>query len=228
MFKHYPECYFVFEVSMEKVELPCPVCQRCISAAAIDAHVNWCLNRLEDVGRDRDGEEGGITLRKRLKADPTGVSDQNQMGMDETWKFFGGISRKSKSFSGHKISHKPHASQTQLTLSTVKKTAVTKDSTVTIPPGDSTGVMSGTVSSSVKNRDIDRESGVLKLVSSTPVLPLAEEMRPKCLADYIGQEQVLGKTTMLHTLLNSQQIPSMVIWGPPGCGKVRKYEMMIK
>jgi len=207
---------------MEKAELPCPVCQRCVSAAAIDAHVNWCLNRLEDTGRDRDGEEGGMTQRKRLKADPTGVSDQDQKAMGDTCKFFGGISCKSKSFSGHKICHKPHASQTQLTLSTVKKTAVT------IPPGDSTGVMSGTVSSSVKNRDIDSESGVIKLVSSTPVLPLAEEMRPKFLDDYIGQERVLGKTTLLRTLLDSQQIPSMVIWGPPGCGKVRNYEMMIK
>ncbi|XP_001869094.2 ATPase WRNIP1 [Culex quinquefasciatus] len=50
-------------------------------------------------------------------------------------------------------------------------------------------------------------------------VPLAEKMRPVELTDYIGQEQIIGKNTVLRTLFESNSIPSMIFWGPPGCGK---------
>lgn len=50
-------------------------------------------------------------------------------------------------------------------------------------------------------------------------MPLAERMRPKTLAEYVGQSQVLGRNSLLRTLLEAEEIPSMILWGPPGCGK---------
>lgn len=50
-------------------------------------------------------------------------------------------------------------------------------------------------------------------------IPLAEKMRPDELSDYIGQEQIIGKNTVLRTLFEKNTIPSMILWGPPGCGK---------
>ncbi|XP_029731722.1 ATPase WRNIP1 [Aedes albopictus] len=50
-------------------------------------------------------------------------------------------------------------------------------------------------------------------------VPLAEKMRPNELGDYIGQEQIIGKNTVLRTLFEKNTIPSMILWGPPGCGK---------
>ncbi|EDO40507.1 predicted protein [Nematostella vectensis] len=44
-------------------------------------------------------------------------------------------------------------------------------------------------------------------------------MRPTSLEDYVGQEQVLGNSCLLRTLLEANEVPSMVLWGPPGCGK---------
>ena len=79
---------------------------------------------------------------------------------------------------------------------------------------------------SAQNHDTVIESSSAKPATKKPFVPLAEEMRPKDLGDYIGQEHVLGRKTLLRTLLESQQIPSMVIWGPPGCGKVSKYDQM--
>ena len=79
---------------------------------------------------------------------------------------------------------------------------------------------------SAQNHDTVIESSSAKPANTKPFVPLAEEMRPKDLGDYIGQEHVLGRKTLLRTLLDSQQIPSMVIWGPPGCGKVSKYDEM--
>ncbi|XP_071592672.1 ATPase WRNIP1 [Heliangelus exortis] len=49
--------------------------------------------------------------------------------------------------------------------------------------------------------------------------PLAEQLRPDTLGDYVGQERVLGAQTLLRSLLESHEIPSLILWGPPGCGK---------
>ena len=50
-------------------------------------------------------------------------------------------------------------------------------------------------------------------------VPLAEEMRPRELSDLLGQEEVTGATSAIRGLLEKGRIPSLVLWGPPGCGK---------
>lgn len=50
--------------------------------------------------------------------------------------------------------------------------------------------------------------------------PLAETLRPNTLEEYFGQSKVVGQQTLLRSLLDSQEIPSLILWGPPGCGKV--------
>lgn len=50
--------------------------------------------------------------------------------------------------------------------------------------------------------------------------PLAEQMRPTCLDELVGQMEAFGPTSMIRTLLENNQIPNMILWGPPGCGKV--------
>ncbi|MEA2115831.1 MAG: replication-associated recombination protein A [Thermodesulfobacteriota bacterium] len=49
--------------------------------------------------------------------------------------------------------------------------------------------------------------------------PLAERMRPSKLADFIGQEHLVGKGRLLHELIDQDRIPSLLLWGPPGSGK---------
>jgi putative ATPase len=51
-------------------------------------------------------------------------------------------------------------------------------------------------------------------------IPLTERMRPNSLSDYIGQSYLIGPETVLYNLLKTGVIPSMILWGPPGCGKV--------
>ncbi|MGP1408065.1 replication-associated recombination protein A [Selenomonas sp.] len=50
-------------------------------------------------------------------------------------------------------------------------------------------------------------------------LPLAARMRPKGLADYVGQQHLVGKGKMLSKLIAEDKIFSMIFWGPPGVGK---------
>ena len=49
--------------------------------------------------------------------------------------------------------------------------------------------------------------------------PLADRLRPQDLSDYIGQEHLLGEGMLLRRMLEQDQIPSMIFWGPPGVGK---------
>ncbi|XP_070164057.1 ATPase WRNIP1 [Polyergus mexicanus] len=50
-------------------------------------------------------------------------------------------------------------------------------------------------------------------------IPLAEQMRPTSLLNFVGQAHILGPRTMLSELLQKKEIPNMILWGPPGCGK---------
>ena len=50
-------------------------------------------------------------------------------------------------------------------------------------------------------------------------VPLAERMRPAVLADFIGQEHLVGKNRLLRELIDQGKIPSLLLWGPPGSGK---------
>ena len=49
--------------------------------------------------------------------------------------------------------------------------------------------------------------------------PLSFRVRPKTLDDFIGQEEVVGKGSVLRNLIESGNIPSLILWGPPGSGK---------
>lgn len=49
--------------------------------------------------------------------------------------------------------------------------------------------------------------------------PLAEQMRPKNLDDFVGQEELVGPNSPLRKMIETDNISSMIFWGPPGVGK---------
>ena len=49
--------------------------------------------------------------------------------------------------------------------------------------------------------------------------PLAERLRPQTLDELLGQNKILGEQSLLRKSLESDTVPSMIFWGPPGCGK---------
>ncbi len=52
-----------------------------------------------------------------------------------------------------------------------------------------------------------------------PEPPLAERLRPKPLDDIVGQDHLVGPSAPLRSLIESDRLPSIILWGPPGCGK---------
>lgn len=49
--------------------------------------------------------------------------------------------------------------------------------------------------------------------------PLAENMRPKSLAEVVGQDHIVAKNQFLHSIIHSAKPVSLILWGPPGSGK---------
>lgn len=57
------------------------------------------------------------------------------------------------------------------------------------------------------------------LFSTTLKRPLADRLRPISLTEVVGQDHILGPNAGLGRMLKNSKITSMILWGPPGCGK---------
>jgi len=56
-------------------------------------------------------------------------------------------------------------------------------------------------------------------INSSEIAPLAERMRPRTIAEYLGQEHILGEGKLLRRLIETDRLSSLIFWGPPGSGK---------
>ena len=50
-------------------------------------------------------------------------------------------------------------------------------------------------------------------------IPLAERLRPRTLDEYIGQAHLVGQNGVFRKFLETGNVPSFILWGPPGVGK---------
>ncbi len=65
----------------------------------------------------------------------------------------------------------------------------------------------------------DKASAAEPSAEKSRQIPLADRMRPTTLAEVVGQEDLLGPNGPLGILLKGDTLPSLLLWGPPGCGK---------
>ena len=69
------------------------------------------------------------------------------------------------------------------------------------------------------NQDPHRESSRSGVPKDGKTAPLAERMRPRTLAESVGQEHLLGPGKPLRVQIEKDNTGSMIFWGPPGVGK---------
>src|SRR6056297_3576927 len=58
--------------------------------------------------------------------------------------------------------------------------------------------------------------------------PLAARMRPRTLAEFVGQQHLLGEGKLLRRMLDADRIGSVIFYGPPGIGKTSLAELIAK
>ena len=65
----------------------------------------------------------------------------------------------------------------------------------------------------------DKEAGDKQQPTDNSAMPLAARMRPRNFAEYVGQQHIIGEGKVLRRAIESDQLPSIILWGPPGSGK---------
>ncbi len=190
-------------------EATCPICNKLFPFDSINSHIDSCLS---------NGEGEPTNASQKRKRDSDGhcrVSDQ-QPRKKSSWgsllKSPSTVSQKSQMKIG--FQRKTPSSGSKDSKSELKLNPTNSNSEVEMVTCAKMGQSSNSISST---------SSSFQQAKSKPKVdfrPLPERMRPKQLGDYIGQTKAVGMGSMLRRLLEADDVPSMILWGPPGCGKV--------
>ncbi|XP_076001043.1 ATPase WRNIP1 [Genypterus blacodes] len=201
----------------------CPVCLKDFTNDKINGHLDVCLlNTDRRPPADEESEPPVKKQRVSLAASPSGSAVNKPVvsssSSSEIFSMFrGNKSTKVSSQSERNGLFSMKQSPTSAVNKGVKRTLLNEAdsgpsgvenpiSRTSLPPQGPTARGSG--------------SDVLSVHTLlTTNKPLAEILRPNTLDEYFGQNKVVGQQTLLRSLLDSHEIPSLVLWGPPGCGK---------
>ena len=203
---HVCTCYSAIALEMaSEAESPeravCPLCGRQVAFGDINSHIDSCLSRQQQQ-RPRASSAGEKNDTRDASTTPSASSAGRGLprGRQSLLSCFG--RRAGTSSSGEEP---PPGKKRKLSMS------VPKPQICSTPCAAPAASCCG-------------EVGVLRPVPSSTLpaplpSPLADLVRPSSIADYVGQEDVMGHSSLLRSALESGHVPSLVFWGPPGCGK---------
>ncbi|XP_052860440.1 ATPase WRNIP1-like [Anopheles cruzii] len=180
----------------------CPICDKKFPVTLIEQHADQCAMSSENHSEDL--EDGQETLCVQSSSTQVKTPKRN-------YSIFG---------------HSPSgsAAKKKRTQTMLDRTVDELESDViNIEMDDENKASQETKDAQITDRSVVSlsvaNSNRLKSAQEDSSVPLAERARPEKIEDYVGQEQIIGRNTILRTLFDSGAIPSMIFWGPPGCGK---------
>ena len=187
----------------------CPVCSQSFVNWTINQHIEECLLREDDRTLNKEGNKN-TTSSVKLPKSPEMAQNRTKLKSPSN----GSKLSKSQESVGNK-KNKPSF----FTSPPLKRARVDNIIKSQAKQNDENGQQ---MMSSKQNtpQEVNEAKGKVKFV------PLAEKLRPQTLQEYVGQTQILGDKSMLKKLLEADEIPSMIFWGPPGCGKVIYISML--
>eukprot|EP00064_Thunnus_orientalis_P006700 superscaffoldBa00000711_g6718 len=194
----------------------CPVCFKDFTSSTINGHLDICLlNSATDSCSSTATEESGPPVKKSricAEAEPRSPGVNKPAASSSST----GSPPSTAVFSMFQANKSKVSLQSERNvLFSGKQTAVNK--------GIKRSLLNETeaaVTEPVKNQPTVKATHDLSPRTLLSIdKPLAEMLRPNTLEEYFGQSKVVGQQTLLRSLLDSQEIPSLILWGPPGCGK---------
>ncbi|XP_013885770.1 ATPase WRNIP1 [Austrofundulus limnaeus] len=206
--------------SLVQESLQCPVCFKDVTPGTINAHLDACLLHGSTSSSPPAAAESGSSppvKKPRISAEPV-----NKSAPASSSSFSGTQSSMFPMFQSNKGKLSVH--NDRVGVSTSKQSPVrAKEAKRTEAEFGSAGM------EALQNQKPPPvpDTGTLKRtgygLSPKTLLsfdkPLADVLRPNTLEEYFGQSKVVGQQTLIRSLIESQEIPSLILWGPPGCGK---------
>ncbi|XP_062386383.1 ATPase WRNIP1 [Sardina pilchardus] len=206
----------------------CPVCAGEFQPATINAHLDNCLTGNDNPilsTTDKEPPSKKSRMSKELSLCGSGdTSAGTGTKSNRAAPMFTVFQHKQRS----SVLTSKQSTDSNVTSKTTKRNASDVDrddkSMNECDDNRSNTPISGDLTST--NKKTDMCMSALTLLNSGK--PLAEKLRPSTLEEYFGQNKVLGEHTLLRSLLQSQEIPSLILWGPPGCGKTTLAHIIAK
>lgn len=198
--------------SSAPASVQCPVCLKDFKQATINRHLDVCLLGGTASSSPITADESGPPVKKARNAESAISSPSSSSTPTPVFSMFQANKNKPTQSNDRNVFAKPNAG---IGVSKGMKRGFTEE-----PGEESADNPNGTSSSATSacNGGITQQDMARRSLFTIDK-PLAELLRPKSLEEYFGQNNVVGEHTLLRGLLETQEIPSFILWGPPGCGK---------
>lgn len=174
----------------QKEMVSCPICGRTISLSQINDHLDDCEKKKTASGA---GKQPSVLAAFQQKKKRPSEEETEVINLDED------ESDKEKKMEVKRP--KPENSDLDAGVPKVEPAPVRKPE---ITPE--------------KQKQMDKAEEA-RILRTQVHMPLSERLRPKTLDDYIGQKHLLGPEGIIRGFIETDQVPSMILWGPPGVGK---------
>lgn len=175
----------------------CPICGKHFDQTAIEVHVNRCIFLNSDEVQTNPPNKDA-TNKRSFSIFAGSQSNSTATSTEATGS--GAIAKKK--------------SKNTLSAAATTNTKIGSPSSASKAFQSNSSLASNVPSSPDVNKTTKQTAN-----NSVKSIPLAEKMRPDTIENYVGQSHVMAKNAILRKILDKNEVPSMILWGPPGVGK---------